>query len=116
MKKAIFLSLFLSILAILPTGCGGDHKNDLGEVVAQYGQPEESQIIYTSSDETYLYVWYWTKGKQFTFKEESYVSMSGLSCEARHYWRKISEATFTPSPPKEERERLKRKLMAGDKE
>jgi hypothetical protein len=116
LRKTLFLTLSLSILAILPIGCGEDHQNDLGEVVSRYGQPEESQIVYKGPDETYLYVWYWTKGKQFTFKEESYVTMSGLSCESMHYWRKISEATFTPSLPKEERERIKRELMEGDKE
>ena len=115
-KRLIPSLLFLSILALLPLGCGESHKNDLGEIVSIYGQPEESQIVYKGPDETYLYVWYWTKGKQFTFKEESYFTMSGLDCESRHYWRKISEATFTPSPPKEEREKLKRKLMVGDKE
>ncbi|PNV80977.1 MAG: hypothetical protein C0179_04885 [Fervidicoccus sp.] len=116
MKRLLLYLISLSVIDFIPLGCGESHRNDLGDVISRYGQPEESQVYYSpQGDVTYLVVWYWTKGKGFKFKEETYLSMSGLSCESESYWRKIEEYTFTPVPSKEEKEQIKRKFLGGER-
>lgn len=113
-KRKIFYALFLSFLTILPLGCAGDHKNDLGDILARYGKPEETEVVYAPDGISYLILWYWSQGRGFKFKEESYTEMSGFECKERHYWRLVDTYQFTPPSEKKEKEVLKRKLIGGE--
>ncbi len=114
MKRAIFFSLFLVILALLPLGCGEDHRNDLSWVLSRYGKPEETDVEYSPDGIAYMILWYWSQGKGFKFKEETYLSVRGLECKERYYWRLIDEYNFQPTPSKEEREKIKRRFLGSE--
>lgn len=116
-RRALVGGIFLLILASLPLGCGGDHRNDLSRILATYGPPEDTDATYAPDGIHTLTIWYWSKGKGFEFVERSYISMRGLECVERYYWELKKEYTFTPVPPteKEKVEELKRKLRGGTK-
>lgn len=114
MRRAIISSLFLLLLALLPLGCGEDHRNDLSWVLSRYGKPEETNVEYSPDGISYMILWYWSQGKGFKFKEESYTEMRGLECKERYYWRLIDEYEFPPTTSKEEKEKLRKKFIGGE--
>jgi len=58
MKRNISFLLLLILLALLPLGCGGGHKNDLSLVLSRYGSPEETEVVYSPDGISYLVLWY----------------------------------------------------------
>lgn len=114
MKRAIFYLLFPLFLSLLPLGCGEDHRNDLGWVISRYGKPEDTEVVYSPDGIAYMILWYWSQGKGFKFKEESYTEMRGLECKERYYWRLVDEYKFPPVTSPEEKEKIRRKFIGGE--
>lgn len=83
MRRVVISSLFLLLLALLPLGCGEDHRNDLSWVLSRYGKPEDTEVSYSPDGISYMILWYWSQGRGFKFKEESYTEMRGVGVQGK---------------------------------